>query len=186
MTDAWTSPNHKAYIVVTVYFEQNGLLMCFLLDLVKVGKSHSSINLAVAFTKILEDFGIENKVSCHYLHKKKGLTLYVQILGITYDNASLNDVMIDMPPKLEVAFSGAANQTHCFTHTLNLVIKVILHQFDVPESYAANDEVSKTLLDLAGDIEREEAKLDERVDNKDNDNSEEEWLDPHDEMSQEE
>jgi len=55
----------------------------------------------------------------------------------------------------------------------------------VPESHADNDTASKALLDLAGDIEREEAEMDERGDDED-DNSEEEWLDPHNEMSQEE
>jgi hypothetical protein len=48
---------------VTVHFEENGSPMCFLLDLVEVAKSHSGVNLAAAFAKILEDFGIEHKVS---------------------------------------------------------------------------------------------------------------------------
>ncbi len=48
---------------MTVHFEQNGQPVCFLLDLVEVAKSHSGINLVAAFVKILEDFGIENKVS---------------------------------------------------------------------------------------------------------------------------
>ena len=34
-----------------------------LLDLVEVAQSHSGVNLASAFAKILEDFGIEDKVS---------------------------------------------------------------------------------------------------------------------------
>jgi len=34
-----------------------------LLDIVEVACSHSGINLAAAFAKILEDFGISNKVS---------------------------------------------------------------------------------------------------------------------------
>jgi hypothetical protein len=33
-----------------------------LLDLIEVAKSHSGINLAAAFAKILEDFGISDKV----------------------------------------------------------------------------------------------------------------------------
>jgi len=37
--------------------------MCLLLDLVEVAKSHSGMNLALAFAKILENFGIEHKVS---------------------------------------------------------------------------------------------------------------------------
>jgi hypothetical protein len=74
-TDAWTSPNHKAYIAVTVHLEQNGEPMCLLLDLVKVAQSHSGVNLASAFAKILDDFGIAHKVSSlEYLHGKMGLT----------------------------------------------------------------------------------------------------------------
>jgi hypothetical protein len=62
-TDAWTSPNHKAYVAVTVHFEQKGKPVCFLLDLVEVATSHSGTNLARAFAKILADFGIGHKVS---------------------------------------------------------------------------------------------------------------------------
>jgi len=36
--------------------------MSMLLDLVEVAESHSSVNLANAFAKVLEDFGIEDKV----------------------------------------------------------------------------------------------------------------------------
>ena len=62
-TDAWTSPNSKAYIAVTVHLEQNGVPLCMLLDLVEVAKSHSGLNLATAFSSILEDFGISDKVN---------------------------------------------------------------------------------------------------------------------------
>jgi len=37
--------------------------MSLLLDLVEVAMSHSGVNLASAFAKILDDFGIANKVS---------------------------------------------------------------------------------------------------------------------------
>lgn len=63
MIDAWTSPNHKAFIAVTVHFEINGVAMCMILDLAEVAESHSGENLASAFAKILNDFGISNKVS---------------------------------------------------------------------------------------------------------------------------
>jgi hypothetical protein len=61
--DAWTSPNHKAYVAVTVHFEQDGTPISMLLDLVQVAKSHTGATLAVVFAKILEDFGIAHKVS---------------------------------------------------------------------------------------------------------------------------
>ena len=61
-TDAWTSPNHKAYVAITVHLEQNGEPLAMLLDLVEVPKSHTGYNLALAFVKVLRDFGISDKV----------------------------------------------------------------------------------------------------------------------------
>jgi hypothetical protein len=95
--------------------------------------------------------------------------------------------MIDALAELVVAFPGAANRTRCFTHILNLVVKVILRQFDVPKAKAdeALDVASQVLVDLAGDIEMEEAVMDERDDDEDDDDREEGWVDPRDGMSQE-
>ena len=67
-TDAWTSPNHKAYVVFTVHFEHEGLPMSMLLDLVEVAESHLGVNLANTFARVLEDFGIEDKV-CQFFIK---------------------------------------------------------------------------------------------------------------------
>lgn len=68
-TDAWTSPNSKAYIAITVHLEQNGVPLCLLLDLVEVAESHSGSNLASAFAQILRDFGISDKVSHVFRHR---------------------------------------------------------------------------------------------------------------------
>ena len=62
-TDAWTSPNHKAYVAVTVHFENEGVPVSMLLDIIEVACSHSGVNLAAAFSKILKEFGISDKVS---------------------------------------------------------------------------------------------------------------------------
>jgi len=61
-TDGWTSTNHKAYVVVTVHLEKDSIPECFLLDIVEVVKSHLGVNLARAFSDVLKDFGIEDKV----------------------------------------------------------------------------------------------------------------------------
>ena len=37
-TDAWTSPNHRAFIAITVHLEVNGQPLRLLLDLVEVAK----------------------------------------------------------------------------------------------------------------------------------------------------
>ena len=37
-TDAWTSPNHRAFIAITVHFEHKGVPMTIILDVVEVAK----------------------------------------------------------------------------------------------------------------------------------------------------
>ncbi|EIW58947.1 uncharacterized protein TRAVEDRAFT_103266, partial [Trametes versicolor FP-101664 SS1] len=48
-TDAWTSPNHRAFVVITVHLEVDGQPLRLLLDLVEVAESHTGFNLAAAF-----------------------------------------------------------------------------------------------------------------------------------------
>ena len=62
VTDAWTLPNCKAYIAISVHFEQDGVPVSMLLNIVEVAQFHSGLNLAATFAKILDDFGISNKV----------------------------------------------------------------------------------------------------------------------------
>ena len=61
-TDAWTSPNQWAYVVITVHLEHNGEPLSMLLDIVEVVKSHSRENLATAFAKIMDGYEISKKV----------------------------------------------------------------------------------------------------------------------------
>jgi hypothetical protein len=61
-TDAWTSPNQRAYVAITVHLEHNGEPISLLLDIVEVAQSHTGVNLAAAFAKILEDYAISDKV----------------------------------------------------------------------------------------------------------------------------
>ena len=61
-TDAWTSPNQRAYVAITVHMEHNGEPISMLLDIVEVAKTHTGVNLAAAFAKILEEYGISDKV----------------------------------------------------------------------------------------------------------------------------
>ena len=82
-TDGWTSPNHKAYVAVTVHFENAGEPVSMLLDIVEVACSHSGFNLASAFSKILEEFGISDKV-CNFYRKRTCFTY--QISPDPFDN----------------------------------------------------------------------------------------------------
>ena len=50
-------------MAVTVHFKNKKVLIAMLLDIVELAHSHSGFNLVAAFMKILEDFGISDKVS---------------------------------------------------------------------------------------------------------------------------
>lgn len=57
------SPNHCSFVAITIHFKHKGQPILLLLDFVEVAKSHTRVNLATVFTKILKEFGIEDKVS---------------------------------------------------------------------------------------------------------------------------
>jgi hypothetical protein len=68
-TNAWTLPNHWAFIAFTIHFAAVGSKpSSFVLDIVEVPRSHSGKNMADAFYRVLCDFGIENKVSSFSQH----------------------------------------------------------------------------------------------------------------------
>lgn len=105
---------------------------------------------------------------------KLGLTLSSQILSITYDNASNNDTMIEHLSTLVENFPGAANQTQCFTHILNLMAKSILRQFDTPKKavdgdFADFDDAKDALAALAQELEDTEAGADDGTEEGDDD-----------------
>ncbi|KAM5530079.1 hypothetical protein V8D89_016251, partial [Ganoderma adspersum] len=62
---AWTSPNYYAFVMITVHFEIQGKPMSFLLDIIEVACSHTSVNLAAVFTNVLKEFSIKHKVSLY-------------------------------------------------------------------------------------------------------------------------
>ena len=105
--------------------------------------------------------------------------------------------MIDELSNLVNDFPGSANQTRCFLHILNLVVKSIIKQFDIPTKKKADadnedndedDEGTKELLKLAGDIDLEEDLTASAGDEEDamEDDDNEGWVDKHEEMTEEE
>ncbi|KAL4264915.1 Zinc finger BED domain-containing [Pleurotus pulmonarius] len=120
-TDAWTSPNHRVFVAITVHLEMKGEPLSMLLDLVEVAESHTGLNLAAAFARVLDDFGIGDK-----------------ILSLTCDNASANDAMIEELAKIVLQFKGEKNRVRCFAHIINLVAKSLLRQFDELADLAEN------------------------------------------------
>jgi hypothetical protein len=47
---------------VTVHLKNAGVPVSMLLDIIEVTQSHSGFNVAAAFAKILEEYGISDKV----------------------------------------------------------------------------------------------------------------------------
>jgi len=97
--------------------------------------------------------------------------------------------MIDELAELLDDFPGAANRTRCFTHILNLVAKSVMKQFDLPKARAgeALDAATQALANLAGDIESEEASMEDDLVGDDEEDDDGEGLgDIRDEMSADE
>jgi hypothetical protein len=82
-----------------------------------------------------------------------------QLLCITCDNASLNDVMINNLSRNLMNYPGDAHRARCFNHVIALVAKRITRQFDVPKGEADGmlDEAEKELRELAKGVDIEEA-----------------------------
>ena len=183
-TDAWTSPNQKAFVAITVHFEVLGEAACLILDIVEVAKSHSGRNLAAAFARVLAEFGIEHKV-CARLDPPPH-TLTAQILSVACDNASHNDTMIDELEELIAAFPSAANRTRCFNHILNLVGRSAVKIFDIPKAKMGEvlSEAERELQELADGIDLEDiiTRADEDWDDEgegDDKDEAEGWVDEH-------
>jgi hypothetical protein len=74
---------------------------------------------------------------------------------VTCDNALNNDKMIEHLATLIDTFPGAANQTQCFTHILNLVAKSVLRQFEAPKAKEDDviDDAAKQLAAIFDELE---------------------------------
>ena len=104
--------------------------------------------------------------------------------------------MIEELTSLLDGFPGPANQTQCFLHILNLIVKSIIWQFDLPKSKETSDDgdeddlmlnaATMELLKLTGNIDLGEKMMvsagdgDDSVENDD----EEGWIDKHNEMTE--
>ncbi len=110
------------------------------------------------FTDILREFGIEEKVS----EPKSSIILadlrLPQILSIMTDNASANNMIITELVKILPGFPGQANQTHCFTHIINLVAKSLMKLFEVKKKSEEEilTKVEQNLQCLTDEIDMED------------------------------
>jgi hypothetical protein len=159
-----------------------------LLDIVEVPKSHSGLNLAIAFAEILETFGIKDKVRHQSFKPQKKSSPKNQILSVTADNASNNDTMIENLAEILDEFPGASNQTRCFAHTISICAKAILKQFDVPKAKDGQvlDAAAQALIEMAKDLDIEErAEQETGVNDQEDDDQLLGWVDFHEGMTAE-
>lgn len=85
------------------------------------------------------------------------------MLGLACDNASPNDVMVDILGDHLEGFEGSLGRVRCFAHVLNLVVKTLLRQFDVPKAKSRAESVDneeEELLQLTGE-DKDETDTDE-------------------------
>lgn len=64
ISDMWTSMNMDAYLAVTCYFMEEGLLNSIVLGLLSFPPSHTADHLACVKASLMEPWGISNKVTC--------------------------------------------------------------------------------------------------------------------------
>ncbi|KIM50611.1 hypothetical protein SCLCIDRAFT_145042, partial [Scleroderma citrinum Foug A] len=74
-TDTWTAPNHRSFAAITVHLEEDGKVLVIPLDIVEVARSHTSAVLANEFMKVLEEFGVADKVRMIYI-RQETLTVF--------------------------------------------------------------------------------------------------------------
>ena len=102
--------------------------------------------------------------------------------------------MIEELANLLDDFPGPANQMWCFLHILNLVVKSIIRQFNLPKSKKTSDDgdeddpmldaATMELLKLTGDIDLEITASAGDGDDSVEDDDDEGWIDEHDEMTE--
>lgn len=85
-------------------------------------------------------------------------------------------------------FPGPKNQTRCFTHVLNLIVKSVIRQFDVPkakQNETLNNRIQQLQV-LAADIDLEEESTRNGVEIGSDENEEDNvdgWIDEREKMS---
>ena len=92
-------------------------------------------------------------------------------MGVTCDNASNNDGMVESLTKILIHFPGAANRAQCTAHIVNLVSKIVLRQFDAKKETkgtpkkpeASNDKANDEPTNGIGQMEVTEQKDDKKL-----------------------
>ncbi|KAL0004660.1 hypothetical protein SO802_012221 [Lithocarpus litseifolius] len=118
--DLWTSIATDGYMCVTAHFiDANWVLQKRVLNFCHMPPPHNGVSLFEKVYKLLSMWGIENKIFC-----------------VTLDNASSNDVSIDMLRtqlinKKALVCNGEFFHLRCCARILNLVVQDGLKEIDI-------------------------------------------------------
>lgn len=98
-TDSWTSPVNDSYTAVTVhYIDENFVMKSYLLECAEANESHTSQYLAAEIRRVVEEWGLSQKVSI-----------------IITDNAANITSAVEKVLKLK--------HFGCYAHKINLVVQ---------------------------------------------------------------
>jgi len=114
-SDCWTSINTNGFISLTAHcVDHNWTLHKRILNFSLLPPPHNGVSIAEKILLLLKDWGIDKKVMC-----------------LTVDNASSNDVYVDMLKcQLRVLCDGDYFHVCCCAHILNLIMKEGLKDID--------------------------------------------------------
>jgi len=114
-SDCWTSLNTDGFISLTAhYIDANWVLHKRILNFAFMPPSHNVVSLAEKLLLLLKDWGLDKKVMC-----------------LTVDNASSNDLCVDMMKvQLKLLCDGDYFHVRCCAHILNLIVKEGLKDVD--------------------------------------------------------
>ncbi|XP_077086696.1 uncharacterized protein LOC143738592 [Siphateles boraxobius] len=83
-SDMWTSLNMDAYLAVTCHFIDNDKLCTILLGVQHFPKSHTAENLATGHIKLMEEWGIKDKVKCLVTDAAANMIACVRSLNVRH------------------------------------------------------------------------------------------------------
>jgi hypothetical protein len=113
----------KSFLALTYHFIDSSFkLRSGLVDFLPIEGSHTGLNIASSLMGVFNEFNIKKSQVIIF-------ELISQVLTITCDNASNNDVMIE---KLisEGFLANGEHQIRCFAHVLNLTAQELLKFID--------------------------------------------------------
>ena len=79
----------------------------------------------------------------------------LKILGMTCNNASTNDAMLDKLESMLAHFEGEGTRARCILHIGNLVAKTLIKQFDIPQHKEREDVAAE--VDEGCEVDENEA-----------------------------